>query len=313
MGTRSVPVLKITVGVLAVLLAAAVWLIAQLTVGGGESDSARDAGDTGGVVAPAMASDAAAPTGQAAAAGELDKQVRSASVSLEVPDITAAVAGVRTAVRDIGGSIQAAETSTGSPGYPTPLDDAGGAEAAGTLTAGWVTALVPDDRLEDFLDDVRGIGHVTAENTSTQGVTTQYDDLTARIPILEAEQAALTGMLARAATVADELGIRDRLVSVTADLQSLRAQLSSLQQSDAMATVSISLTVPASERPPSDVQLPWFSWYELQQAFARGLAAFMSVVYATVTVVVATLPLWAVALVVFLVLRRRRRDRPDAG
>lgn len=309
MRTRSVPILKIAVVVLSLLLVGAVWLIARLGMWGGSmSIAGNDSAATDVAVAPRDTA-TEEQAGGAADGAELDQQVRYSSLDIEVPEIRAAMDSIRAAVEDFDGSIESAQTSTGGWEQPIPLQDRGSAESA--PTAGWATVLVPDQRLEDFLAEMRQLGHVTSESTSTQDVTTQYEDLGARIPILEAEQGALTAMLARATTVEDELKVRDRLVTVTADLESLRAQLASLEKQDAMATVSISLTVPASQRSTSDVSLPWFSGYQFQQALASGLAALMWIVYATVTVLIAAVPVLVILAVVLLV--RRRRSRRESG
>lgn len=322
-GRRS---LKIAVAVLAVLLVATLSVLVGLFVlgavtpfsMGGASDSREESEVSPGGVAVDEAYDGAQASGAADTSGGggdavADKLVRYASLSLRVDDIPDAVAAIRTAARGAGGFIQSSDLYTdGGGAYPVEGDET--AAAATTLTGGYLTIRVRDTDLETFLDQVRALGTVTTENISSQDVTTQYTDLDARIPILEAERDSLTAMLARATTVEEELMIRDRLVSVTSELRSLVDQREVLADRDTMATVSIALTVPPSALPPSSVEIPWFSWYELQQAVASGVAGFQRIVYVTLTAVIATAPIWVPLGIVLLVRRRRRlaAAAPDA-
>jgi len=317
---RSETGLRIAVAVLALLLVASGGMLAcilllgratpyPLSVGGGGGDAAESVVlEEGGKTTL----DAAPGVGEIAREGAaVDNTVRYASLGIEVTDVTEAVARIRAAAEAAGGSIQSSDLYSGS-GRAWPESDGAAAEPA-KLTGGYVTVAVPDTELESFLTAVRDVGRVTSESTSGYDVTTQYEDFGARIPILEAERDTLTAMLARATTIEEELGIRDRLVSVSAELESLKRQLQVLQEQDRMATVSISLTVPASALPPSSVNVPWFSWYELQQAVAAGVAGFQRVVYAFITLLLATAPLWIPLVVVLWVLRRRRRAAAAAA
>lgn len=305
---------KVAVGVLAVLLVAAVSVLVGTYILAGSSPLAMGGADSadssaGWAVDEGRAQEEMAMDGDTAATAPVpteDQLVRYASLGLRVPDVAGAVEEIRTAARAAGGYIQTSDLYTDG-GYPRPIEDGAAAEPT-TLTGGYLTVRVVDTALDSFLDAVRGMGDVTAESISSQDVTTQYTDLDARIPILEAERESLTAMLARATTVEEELMIRDRLVAVTAELRSLLDQRAALADRDTMATVTISLTVPPSALPASSVEIPWFSWYELQQAVAAGVAGFQRIVYGLLTALIATAPLW-IPLGIVLAVRRRRRAR----
>ena len=309
---------KIAVAVLATLLVAAVSIMVGTYFLGASAPFAMGGDDSGGGwVEQGYAADGAAEEMAAvdeASYGEMapipveDRLVRYASLTVQVSDVPDAVAGIRDAAQAAGGFVQSSDLYTDG-GQPRPLED--GAAAEPTLTGGYLTVRVVDSALESFLDAVRGLGRTTAESLSSEDVTTQYTDLDARIPILEAERDSLTAMLSRATTVEEELMIRDRLVSVTAELRSLLDQRTVLADRDTMATVSIALTVPASALSPSAVDIPWFSWYELQLAFAAGVAGFQRIVYAVLTAAIATAPIW-IPLGIILAIRRRRRARAAA-
>lgn len=219
----------------------------------------------------------------------VDNQVRNASLTVEVGDVPGTVAKVRELADAGGGFVQSSEMWSSSEG-------------------GHMVVRVRDEGMAGFLDGVRDLGRVTSESVSTVDVSRQYDDLGARIPVLEAELEALLGMLSRAGTVTDELTVRDRVVSVQSDLASLRAQLVSLEDADSFATVTVSLHVPAGRLSPSTVDVPWFTAYELQLAFANGWGVIRSVTYAAVTFLVVVSPVLVAGGVAALVRRHRRRD-----
>lgn len=327
MSTRSIPALRIAVVVLAVMLVAALTIIAcvmflgrvsPFTASGSDarlyttSDTAESSMG-GGVKDEAVGDQAMAEAPVATpAGGTMDNTVRYANLSVEVKDIRAAVDTIRSAARAAGGSVQSSDLYPGGSGY-YPVDDTTAAAENAKLTGGYLNVKVPDDKLDSFLESIRDAGKVVSESTSEYDVTTQLVDAKSRIPILEAELQTLTAMLARATTVEEELGIRDRLLSITTELESLKAQLAALEDQDAMATVSISLTVPVSALPASSVDVPWFSWYELQQAFANGVGGFQMVIYALITLIVATAPLWIPLAIVLWVASRRSRRPAVAG
>lgn len=307
---------KVAVAVLATLLVAAVSVLVGTFVlgvtapfGGGADSSASWDGATEESMPASDAGYAGVDGGAMDAAGMApvpreDQLVRYASLTLQIRDVSDAVAQIRAAATAAGGYVQSSDLYTDG-GQPRPLEDGPAAEP--TLTGGYLTVRVVDSELESFLDAVRDLGRATAESVSSQDVTTQYTDLDARIPILEAERDSLTAMLARATTVEEELMIRDRVVAVTSELRSLLDQRTVLADQDTLATVSIALTVPPSALPPSAVDIPWFSWYELQQAFAAGIAGFQRIVYAVLTAVIATAPIW-IPLAIVLAVRRRRQQ-----
>ncbi|MGM0386572.1 MAG: DUF4349 domain-containing protein [Actinomycetota bacterium] len=318
MGRNSIIRWKVAVAVLATLLVATVSVLVGIYVLGGAAPYAMGGGgDDSGWDVPTEESaadresyDAGMDASGMAPVPVEDQLVRYASLSLQVDDVTGAVEEIRTAARTAGGFIQSSDLFSGSGGW-YPVEE-GDVAAPTTLTGGHLTVRVVDSELESFLDAIRGFGNVTAESVSSEDVTMQYTDLDARIPILEAERDSLTAMLARATTVEEELMIRDRVVAVTAELRSLLDQRTALADRDTMATVSVSLSVPPSALSPSSVDIPWFSWYELQQAFASGVAGFQRIVYGFLTAVIATAPLWIPLWIVLAVRRRRRAQTADA-
>ena len=100
---------------------------------------------------------------------------------------------------------------------------------------------IPADALENFNGSVGGFGAVTYYEESANDVTLSYVDITSKIAVLEAEEAALLSILSRAETTADILSVRSSLASVQSDLASLRAQKTVIDDKVAYSTVNMTL------------------------------------------------------------------------
>ena len=100
---------------------------------------------------------------------------------------------------------------------------------------------IPAEGLGGFTDAVGGIGAVTYYEESASDVTLTYVDITSRISVLEAEEAALLSILARAESTADILTIRSSLSDVQSELASLRAQKKVIDDKVAYSTVNLTL------------------------------------------------------------------------
>ncbi len=100
---------------------------------------------------------------------------------------------------------------------------------------------IPAERLDEFTAAVDGLGAVTYYQEWTNDVTLSYVDITGKISVLEAEEAALLAILARAETTADLIAIRESLTDVQGELASLRAQKKVLDDKVAYSTVNLTL------------------------------------------------------------------------
>ncbi len=100
---------------------------------------------------------------------------------------------------------------------------------------------IPAEKLDDFLDFLEKSGTVTSKNVETKDITDSYTDTESRITAYETEEKALLAMLAKCETVEDAISVQDRLSTVRAELESLRAQKKSYDQEITYSEVSISI------------------------------------------------------------------------
>ena len=159
------------------------------------------------------------------------KIVRTGTIDLQVKDVPTALTAARNGIRAMGGYIGASQT-----------------QSMGDSPVASVTYRIPVDRWEDALDLLRGLtgdgGKVVSENTNAVEVTGAVVDLEARIKNLQASEAALQGISARATRISDVLEVEGQLTTVRGQIEELSAQLKQLNDQASYATLTASYATP---------------------------------------------------------------------
>lgn len=192
--------------------------------------------DAGGSLAP----EARTAAGGASATREV---VTTASATVRVDDARRAAEAVTAAATTAGGYVES--LSLGGEAPITAGTVPGGMMIDPRPTGAWITVRVPDDRLDDALAGLSGIGEVTASQVDRRDVTTEAIDLRARVASLEASIARLTDLMAQATSTADLIAAESALADRQAELESLRQQLTSLDTQVDMSTLTVNLVEPA--------------------------------------------------------------------
>ncbi len=157
-----------------------------------------------------------------------DRQIISqASLSVEVEDVTGAVAQVRVIAETRGGFISQVATS-GTPGRQRSD----------------LVVRVPQGEFFDTLESIKGLGKVWAENAGSEDVTEQFIDLEARLRSALREEQSLLSLLERADTVSNILTIERELARVRSDIERLQGQINYLSRRVDLATISVALFPP---------------------------------------------------------------------
>jgi len=243
------------------------------------SESAPDFAGTG--VAEFSADDMAANT---------DRQVIStgwATITADDP-LDAAEDAVRI-VESAGGRVDARSEQA-------PVD--------GTLGQVSLTLRIPSATFTATLEELKDLGRDISVETSANDVTTQTQDLDARIAVLTTSVDRLLGLLAAAENTADLIEVETALAARQGELDSLQTQRRSLGDQVSMATLTLTLLSEA-EAPPRSPDTFWDSLVAGLAAFAGFFtAAFLALGYA-----VPWLVLFGVVALVLIIARRRRRAK----
>ncbi|MEU7297006.1 DUF4349 domain-containing protein [Streptomyces exfoliatus] len=216
--------------------------------------------------------------------------IRTASLTVEVGDVTKALATARRVAATAGGRVENETTERVDEHHVTSH----------------LVLRVPQERYDSVLNDLAGAGKLLARKADAKDVTEQVVDVESRIATQRASVARVRALMQRAEKLADIVTLEGELSRRQADLEALLAQQSSLKDKTSLATITLQLTQkekPLAEEKPEDGR-PGFG-----DALSGGWNALVGAV-AWIGVVLAALAPWlVVALIVFVVWRRLVRPR----
>lgn len=289
------------------VIAAGIAVLLSFTLAGCSSQESGGTAEDMAAVEPAPARDGtmALPeqeTGGDEATGDR-LVIRTKTMRLEVDSTTDAVEEIRDLTRSYEGTVSNMRIATGDD-WVYHYDEVGNVVGDGAAVRGWVTVKVPTDSYEDFVNDVGELGEIIYQSESTDDVTQQHVDMSARLENLQAQEERLREFFEAAEDVEDMLAVEQELGRVRGEIESLDAQITYLERQAAMATVSVELT-----EPDAVVEPPGQSWGFLD-AITEGIRGAARVLTVTLTLVIATSPIWILGLVLFFPIRalvRRRR------
>lgn len=117
------------------------------------------------------------------------------------------------------------------------------------VTSESATVRVPAERLDVFLGAVAGLGKVARQTVTADDVTEAHQDLKVRLANVERVRERYLELLQRAVSVEDTLRVERELERVTAEYESLKARVQSLEDQVSLATVSLEFQRPVRPGP----------------------------------------------------------------
>jgi len=88
-----------------------------------------------------------------------------------------------------------------------------------------LTIRIPDDKVDQFTNEIAGLANVVSQNLRREDITLKYVATSSRVTALETEEARLLELLAKAETMEDLLEIEARLTDVRYELENHASQL----------------------------------------------------------------------------------------
>lgn len=259
--------------------------------------------------APKAMSAEAAPAQAASAKPVADRMViRNANVRLEVPEVLTGVSKLRALAGRFGGVVSELQiaSDTGGPATPEPAGDR--IVRSGLPFNASLTVLVPVAKFDAFRSEAEKLGKVLSESSADDDVTQQHIDLAARLSNAKAEEARLRSFFDQARSVTDMLSIERELTRVRGDIESMTAQLATMERQAAMATLTIELVEPKPiVRPASGID------WGFGEAITSGVQGLAGLLQTAIVVVIATAPLWILVVAAVFVVRWRVRARRRAS
>ncbi|MFB8082838.1 DUF4349 domain-containing protein [Streptomyces sp. NPDC056013] len=232
----------------------------------------------------------AAPSAAPSKAAAQQHVIRTASLSVEVGDVTKALVTARDVTAGAGGRVENESTERLDDGYVTSR----------------VVLRVPQERYDSVLTELAGTGKLLARKADAKDVTEQVVDVESRIATQRASVARVRTLMERAEKLTDVVTLEGELSRRQADLESLLAQQSSLRDRTSLATITLELSQKEKPRAEDDEDdgRPGFG-----DALSGGWNALVGAVSWAVVVLAALAPWLAVALIGYLVWRRVVRPR----
>ncbi|MCP4537059.1 MAG: DUF4349 domain-containing protein [Chloroflexi bacterium] len=211
--------------------------------------------------------------------------IRNGSLSLVVPDTEAAVTEINDLVDKLGGYVVESSLYQYQEGMQAS-----------------VMLRVPAENLDTALEQIRDLAtEVRHESISGQDVTEEYVDLQSRLRYLEATEARLLEFLEEAEDTEAALAVYEQLQYIQSDIEHVKGRTQYLEQSAAMATISLDITPDELAQP---IQVGgWHPDGTAREAFQALIRVLQFLVNAVIVIVILIIPaLIAIAIPIAVLL-----------
>ncbi|MDD3660060.1 MAG: DUF4349 domain-containing protein [Lachnospiraceae bacterium] len=219
------------------------------------------------------------------------KLIKNVNMNVETQEFNAVLSTVRNKVSTLGGYIES--MNIGENGYST----------TDTTRYANVTARIPADQMDGFVENVETISNMISKSETVQDVTLQYVDIESHKKMLLAEQDSLLRLLEKAETIEDIITIESRLSEVRYQIESMESQLRTYDNQIDYSTVYLYITEVERLTPPEEKEIGdrisigfWENVYKVQE----GLKEFVIRVIINIPYIIVLL---AVALILFILAR----------
>lgn len=174
-----------------------------------------------------------------------------------------------------------------------------------------LTAKIPEDQIDFFVNKVSNVSNVVSKNESVEDVTLQYTDLESHKKILTAEQERLLSLMEQADTVEDIISIESRLSTVRYELDSMESQIRVLNDQISYSQVTIYIEEVSTVTPIGEKS----AWDRISSGFLlnikRIIKAFKNffiefIIFLPVLVVI-ILVLFVLLLILRLALKKKKQ------
>jgi hypothetical protein len=173
--------------------------------------------------------------------------VRTGNISLVVDDVPSAIKQITSLAQGMEGYV--VSSNVWEEGVPSDVvvitpgaQGQTSAEQEWKRFAGAITIRVPSDQYEAAMSALRGMAvKVTSENSSSQDVTEEYVDLSAKLKNLEATEEQLLRLMEKAEKVEDILNIQRELSNVRGNIEQTKGRMQYLERTTSTSLINVQL------------------------------------------------------------------------
>lgn len=189
---------------------------------------------------------------------------------------------LRSIAADLGGYITAGET------YLQEIDDV-------DYTVGWLTMRIPEDRFDDALNRVDGLGERLSLNVSSQDVTEEYVDLEGRLRYWRSQEEFYMRLMNEATEIDDLVTIQTRMQDVLLNIEQIEGRLRYLDSRTSFSTLTVGLTEVPGSTPIEEPDDPGI----LEEAVDQAGSVLLATIGGLIVGAAFVLPIALLALVGF--------------
>lgn len=168
---------------------------------------------------------------------------------------------------------------------------------------GSIEIRVPTNQRDQVVASIKALGlRITSEHVTGRDVTDQYEDLQARLNVLETTKAKFEEIQAQATEIEDLLNVQRELISVQAQIDQVKGRAQYLEKSAELSRVSVSLATDELALPltPDNAWRPVLVFKEATRSMFETLR---SLAYAGIWLGVYAI-IWVPGLIIFYFILR---------
>ncbi len=230
------------------------------------------------------------------------KLIRDANLTIETKEFDSVIPSLQDQVAAFGGYIES-------------MNESGNSYRSTSRRYAYLSARVPSEQLDAFLNVIDGLGNVVQKGMSTRDVTSSYVDIESRLAVLQTEKESLQKIMANAATTTEMLETQSRLYDVIEEIEAYEAQKRTYDSLISYSTVSINVQEVIELTPaPEETR-----WEELTRRFTQSLGDLGEAIVDFCIGFIVALPwllvigafLGLIFLAIFLPIRHRNKKRKE--
>lgn len=172
-----------------------------------------------------------------------------------------------------------------------------------------ITARIPADKLDSFVNKVSKTGNVVSKNMSAEDVTVNYVDMQSHVKVLKVEQKRLIELIEKAVDLDSIILLENRLTEIRYELESYESQLRTYDNLIEYSTVTISIQEVIRYTPQVDNESNWEKMkagfkdtvYDIKDGFTGFIIWFVSNI--------PYIAFWSVVIVVVVIVINKKRKK----